>query len=64
MYVREAEQLIEGIKQVSTEAVESSLSRRNVDWSMMKNNIKSSVARYIYETTKRNPMILPIIEEV
>ena len=64
VYVREAEQLIEGIKQVSTEAVESSLSRRNVDWSMMKNNIKSSVARYIYETTKRNPMILPIIEEV
>lgn len=64
VYVREAEQLIEGIKQVSTEAVESSLARRNVDWSMMKNNIKSSVARYIYETTKRNPMILPIIEEV
>ena len=64
VYVREAEQLIEGIKQVSTEAVETSLSRHNVDWSMMKNNIKSSVAKYIYDRTKRNPMILPIIEEV
>lgn len=64
VYVREAEQLIEGIKQVSTEAVESSLARRNVDWAMMKNNIKASVARYIYDRTKRNPMILPIIEEI
>ena len=64
VYVREAEQLIEGIKQVSTEAVETSLARHNVDWSMMKNNIKSSVAKYIYDRTKRNPMILPIIEEI
>ena len=64
VYVREVEQLIEGIKQVSTEAVESSLARRNVDWAMMKNNIKASVARYIYDRTKRNPMILPIIEEI
>ncbi len=64
VYVREAEQLIEEIKAVSADAVEECLSRRNVDWAMMKNNIKSSVARYIYDKTKRNPMILPIIEEV
>ena len=64
VYVREAEQLIEEIKSVSAQAVEECLSRRNVDWAMMKNNIKSTAARYIYEKTKRNPMILPIIEEV
>lgn len=64
VYVREAEQLIEGVKDVATDSVEDSLSRRNVDWSTMKNNIKSGVAHYIYDKTKRNPMILPIIEEV
>ena len=64
VYVREAEQLIEGIKEVSTEAVEASLARRNVDWAMMKNSIKTAVAKYIYDRTKRNPMILPIIEEI
>ena len=64
VYVREAEQLIEGIKDVSAEAVETSLARRNVDWAMMKNSIKSAVAKYIYDRTKRNPMILPIIEEI
>lgn len=64
VYVREAEQLIEDIKQVSADAVTESLSRRNTDWSIMKNNIKTSVSRYIYENTKRSPMILPIIEEI
>jgi ribonuclease J len=64
VYVREAEQLIEGVKDVSLVAVEESLAKRNVDWSTMKSGVKSTVARYIYEQTKRNPMILPIIEEV
>ena len=32
--------------------------------STVKNSLKSAVARYIYDQTKRNPMILPIIEEV
>lgn len=64
VYVREAEQLIESVKDISEEAVNDCLAKRNVDWATMKNNIKSTVARYIYDRTKRNPMILPIIEEV
>ncbi len=64
VYVREAERLIEGIRDVSADAVETCTEKRTVDWAMMKNNIKSSVAKFIYDKTKRNPMILPIIEEV
>ena len=64
VYVREAEQLMEDIKQISAEAVEEVLSRRHGDWATMKSNIRNSVAKYIYEKTKRSPMILPIIEEI
>lgn len=64
VYVREAENLIEGVKLAAGDSVESCLGRRNMDWSTLKSNLKSSVAHYIYEQTKRNPMILPIIEEV
>lgn len=64
VYVREAEQLIDEIKIVAADAVDESLAKRNIDWAMMKNNIKTSVAKYIFDKTKRNPMILPIIEEV
>jgi ribonuclease J len=35
-----------------------------MDWSTLKSSMKASVAKYIYEQTKRSPMILPIIEEI
>lgn len=66
VYVREAEFLMEGVKETAAESVIASLNsgKRHVEWSTVKNSLKSSVARYIYDQTKRNPMILPIIEEV
>lgn len=64
VYVREAEQLIDAVKKVSENAVADCMSKRNIDWATMKNTVKSEVSRYIYERTKRSPMILPIIEEV
>lgn len=64
VYVREAESLIEGVKDVAEDTVEACLERNSVDWTTMKNSLKNSVAKYIYEHTKRSPMILPIIEEI
>ena len=34
------------------------------DWSIIKNSIRDVLKDYVLETTKRNPMILPIIEEL
>ena len=34
------------------------------DWNHLKNNVRDAVQHYIYETLKRNPMILPIIVEI
>lgn len=64
VYVREAENLIDGVKYVAEESITECLDKRNMDWATMKSALKSSVARYIFEQTKRNPMILPIIEEI
>lgn len=64
VYVREAENLIDGVKFVAQDSMTNCLSHKNCDWSTMKNALKSSVSKYIYEKTERNPMILPIIEEI
>lgn len=64
VYVREAETLIDGVKAIAAESAEDCLGKRNMDWSTLKNSMRAAVAKYIYEQTKRSPMILPIIEEV
>ena len=64
VYVREAETLIDGVRAVAGESISDCLGKRNMDWSTLKSSLRSAVAHYIYEQTKRSPMILPIIEEI
>ncbi|MBY0120637.1 ribonuclease J [Bacillus sp. S/N-304-OC-R1] len=64
VYVRESEQLlVEATKKVR-EVVEKSISKETFDWSGIKQDMRDVLNQYLYEKTKRRPMILPIIMEV
>ena len=64
VYVREAEMLIEQCKDVVSETLSYCLSDESADWNRIKNSIKEDLGEFLWQRTKRNPMILPIIEEV
>ena len=64
VYVRESENLIDDVKKVITKQVMYCEENKITDWTTIKNSIKDNLRQYIYQTTKRNPMILPIIMEV
>ena len=64
VYVKEAEAMIDELKRVTIESVEACESSGVKDWSAIKSRIKSNVSGYLYKTTKRSPMILPLISEV
>ena len=64
VYVREAEPLMENIKLIAKEAIEDCAGKKNNDWTALKNSVKNKLSQYLYEETKRSPMILPIIVEV
>lgn len=64
VYVRESESIMDGIRQVARENIEHCLAKRTTDWATMKTQVRSGISRYIFDTTKRSPMILPVIEEV
>ena len=64
IYVKESEQLIEDLREVAIEAIERCGRRRNRDWATVKSAIKNDLSGYLYKTTKRNPMILPVIMEI
>ncbi len=64
VYVKEAESMIEELKRVTKETVMTCEENGVKDWASIKSRIKSNVSSYLYKTTKRSPMILPLISEV
>lgn len=64
IYVKEAESMLEELKRVTKETIAVCEENGIKDWSAIKSRIKSSVSSYLYKTTKRSPMILPLISEV
>lgn len=64
VYVRENESLIEEARKVAMEALEKCQNKRMKDWNAMKSQVRDALNSYIYETTKRSPIILPIFLEV
>ncbi len=65
VYVREAETLMDEIKAVAEESIESYLDHaRMVDRVALKTKLKDDLSKYLYAKTKRRPMILPIIMNV
>ena len=64
VYVKESEELMESLREVAMEAVERCQRKRIRDWSTIKSAIKNDLSGYLYKTTKRNPMILPVIMEI
>ena len=64
VYVKESEDLIEELRLVTLEAIERCTRKRVRDWTAIKSAIKNDIRGYLYKTTKRNPMILPVIMEI
>ena len=64
IYVKESEELMEELREVVLEAIDRCSRKRIRDWAILKTAIKNDLSGYLYKTTKRNPMILPVIMEV
>ena len=64
VYVKESEDLMEELREVAIEAIERCGRKRVRDWTAIKTAIKNDLSGYLFKTTKRNPMILPVIMEI
>ncbi len=64
IYVKESEDLMEELRTVAMEAIDRCSRKRVRDWTALKSAIKNDLSGYLYKTTKRNPMILPVIMEI
>jgi ribonuclease J len=63
VYVAESEALIEEAKQRVLGALEETAGRP-VEWGLLNTRIKETLSEFLYQRTKRRPMILPVVMEV
>ena len=61
IYVKESEDLLRELENLSMDAAESVTGRRGRDESDLKGAVKSAVSNYLFKTTKRNPMVIPVV---
>ena len=64
IYVKESEELMDELRDVAMEAIDRCSRKRVRDWAAIKSAIKNDLSGYLYKTTKRKPMILPVIMEI
>jgi ribonuclease J len=64
VYMRESGDLINDAQSLINKHLNRVMERKTTQWSEIKNEITDTLSPFLYEKTKRKPMILPIIMEV
>nr|WP_246035336.1 ribonuclease J [Dictyobacter kobayashii] len=66
VYMRDSEELLENSRQRVLDAFNGfeKHSHSGSDWSFVKDKIKHTLSEFLYEQTRRRPMILPMVMEV
>lgn len=64
VYVRESEGLLDEANRIVSSTLQKLMSENVNEWASLKTNVKDALGRFLYEQTRRRPMILPIIMEV
>ncbi|GBG55698.1 ribonuclease J [Sporomusaceae bacterium FL31] len=64
VYVRDSERLMEELKEKVQQVMDRYEPGKVMEWSVIKSGVRDALGKFIYEKTRRRPMIIPIIMEV
>jgi len=64
VYVRESEELMEEAKEKVKIVLDKCFEKQIADWSTIKSQVRDVLGKFLYEKTRRRPMIIPIIMEI
>jgi len=64
VFVKEADELMEEVKQKTLSALDRCRSKNINDWAGIKSQIREAVSRHIYEKIRRKPVVMPFVQEI
>lgn len=64
VYVRESEELLKEAEEKVRAIVEEGLLQNRIEWAEIKQDMRDKLGKFLYDSTKRRPMIIPVISEI
>lgn len=64
VFVKENEDLMNEARDIAYQVIDEQYDKRYHDWNSVKTRMRDEISRFMYEKTKRSPMILPIFMEI
>lgn len=64
VYMRESTDLLDSAREIVIDVVNDCERNKVTEWTMIKQRIKKALRNHLYDHTKRNPMILPVIIDI
>ncbi|MFV0399969.1 MAG: RNase J family beta-CASP ribonuclease [Oscillospiraceae bacterium] len=64
VYVRESEDMIGKVRDIARKSIQQCMENNSREWGVLKTKVRDDVGDYLWKITKRNPMILPVIQEI
>ena len=64
IYVKESTEIIENMKKISLEVINSNISNNYVEFNKIKNGIREELGKYLFTETECKPMIITVITEI
>jgi ribonuclease J len=61
VYMKDADGMMDGARELTARLVEKALGRRKVDLSTLRNTLREELQKYFYKQTKRKPVIIPFV---
>ena len=64
VYVKKSKDILRESSDIINKTVEDYLAQDSFDWGELKGAVRDSLAKYLFDQTKRRPAILPVVMEV
>lgn len=64
VYVKTSRDLMTEARKIVTKVVQNNLDNKEFDWTHLKQDIRDQLNHFLYEQTKRHPVIMPVIMEI
>lgn len=64
VYVRESEDMIGRARNIARQTIQKCIDNNTREWGVFKQKVRDDVSDYLWQMTKRSPMILPVIQEI